>query len=114
MSNFSRALIAAVTVIGSASWAQRAPAGRVSFYEVPLRCPAARNLGCGGASKPILSALEKNPKIQEAWLDHQGTTLAIVWKKGVTSDERAAQIRAESEEWHMTLHELNGDLRDAL
>jgi hypothetical protein len=53
-------------------------ADRVTFYEVPLACPAARNLGCGSAAKPILLGLEKRPTVQEAWLDHAGTTLAIV------------------------------------
>jgi hypothetical protein len=79
-----------------------------------MRCPASRNLGCGSASKPILLAFEKNPKIQEAWLDHQGATLAIVWKKGVTADERVAQIRAEADQWHISLPELTGDLHAAL
>jgi hypothetical protein len=59
-------------------------------------------------------ALEKNPKIQEAWLDHAGATLAIVWKQGVSAAERAAQIRAESEEWHISLPELTGDSHEAL
>src|SRR5260370_2850985 len=56
------------------------PAVQVSVYEVPLACPAARNLGCGSAAKPVLVALEKKKLVQEAWLDHQGTTLARVEK----------------------------------
>jgi len=96
------------------AWTQRAPADLISFYEVPLRCPASRNLGCGSAAKPILAALEKNGKIQEAWLDHQGATLGIVWKKGTTLAERAAEIRSEAEQWHMSLPELTGNLRDSI
>ena len=53
----------AALFVGPALWAQRAPADRVNFYQIPMRCPASRNLGCGSASKPILSALEKNPNV---------------------------------------------------
>jgi len=58
--------------------AAKISANLVSFYEVPLACPAARGLGCGSAAKPVLQALEKKHSIQEAWLDHPGTILAIV------------------------------------
>src|SRR6266446_4810981 len=64
----------------------------VSFYEVPLACPAARGLGCGSAAKPVLQALEKKSSIQEAWLDHAGTTLAIVWKKGTKPATRVSEV----------------------
>ncbi len=115
MRNLNNAFLTAALLLGPAmTWAQRAPADQVNFYEVPLRCPASRNLGCGSAAKPILLALEKKGTIQEAWLDHQGVTLAIVWKKGITPVERAAEIRSEAEEWHISLHELTGSLRDAI
>src|SRR5260370_40882531 len=87
-------------------------AGQVSFYEVPLACPAARNLGCGSAAKPVLAALEKKKTIQEAWLDHAVTTLAIVWKKGAKQDARASEIRSVAEDRGISLHELTGERRD--
>src|SRR5258708_7809305 len=115
MRNLNNAFLTAALLFAPAiTWAQRAPADQVNFYEVPLRCPAARNLGCGGAAKPILLALEKKAAIQEAWLDHAGITLAIVWKKAITADEREAEIRSEAEEWHISLHELTGNLREAM
>jgi hypothetical protein len=52
----------------------------VSFYDVPLVCNAAPDIGCGSRSKPALLELEKNPAIKEAWLNRQGTVIAIVWK----------------------------------
>src|SRR5713101_1812762 len=114
MRNLNNPFLTAALLLGPAmTWAQRAPADQVNFYEVRLRCPASRNLGCGSAAKPILMALEKKSTIKEAWLDHQGVTLAIVWKKGATPGERAAEIRSEAEEWHMPFHELTGNLRDA-
>lgn len=56
------------------------PSDRLTFFEVPLECPAAPGLGCGGRARPILSELERDPKVAEAWLNHSGTLLAIVWK----------------------------------
>jgi hypothetical protein len=115
-------LFAAALCIGPAmAWTQRpsatatnpnVSADQVSFYEVPLACPAARNLGCGSAAKPVLLALEKKNTIQEAWLDHAGTTLAIVWKMGTAGDARAAEIRSIADDRGISLHELTGAHRD--
>lgn len=52
----------------------------LTFYEVPLICNAAPNIGCGSRSKPALVELEKNPAVKEAWLNRPGTVIAIVWK----------------------------------
>src|SRR5258707_15396613 len=115
-------LLAAELFIGSAMIRAQTPsatatnpkvsADQVSFYAVPLACPAARNLGCGSAAKPVLLALEKKNTVQEAWLDHAGTTLAIVWKKGATGDARAAEIRSMADDRSISLHELAGEHRD--
>jgi predicted DNA binding protein len=92
------------------TWAQTRD--QVSLYRVPLVCPAARNLGCGSAAKPVLLALEKKDTIQQAWLDHSGTTLAIVWKRSTTSDARAADLRSAWEGRNISLKELTGSERD--
>lgn len=115
-------LLAAALCIGPAlTWAQmssatatnpKVSADQVSFYAVPLACPAAHNLGCGSAAKPVLLALEKKNIVQEAWLDHAGTTLAIVWKEGATGDARAAEIRSVEDDRGISLHDLTGEHRD--
>src|SRR6266404_1749760 len=51
----------------------------VSLYQVPWRCPAALQIGCGSHAKPILLELEQNPGVSEAWLNRQGTAVAVVW-----------------------------------
>src|SRR6266436_606265 len=51
----------------------------VSVYQVPWRCPAALQIGCGSHAKPILLELEQNPGVSEAWLNRQGTAVAVVW-----------------------------------
>src|SRR5882724_6951915 len=114
-------LLAALLIIPGTMWAQThsgsepriIPAGQVSFYEVPLACPAARGLGCGSAAKPVLLALEKKKTIQEAWLNHPGTTLAIVWRKDAKSDSRAAEIQSVADDRGIALHEITGDQREA-
>lgn len=51
----------------------------ISFYEVPLVCGAAPDIGCGSRAKPALLEMEKNPAIKEAWLNREGTIYAVVW-----------------------------------
>ena len=55
----------------------------VTFHQVNLVCGAATDIGCGSRSKPILLDLEKEASIKEAWLNRQGTIVAIVWEEGV-------------------------------
>ena len=54
--------------------------GEASFFEVPLGCAAVKNLGCGSLATPILDELEDDPQVAQAWLNHEGTILAVVWK----------------------------------
>jgi len=52
---------------------------RISLFTVPLRCGAAPEIGCGPISKPILLQLEGEPAVTQAWLNGNGTVLAVVW-----------------------------------
>jgi len=60
----------------------------VTIYQVPWRCPAALEIGCGSHAKPILLRLEQSPGVSEAWLNRQGTAVAVVWKAGAKRKER--------------------------
>lgn len=55
----------------------------LSFYDVPLVCNAAPQIGCGSRSKPLLLDLERQSAIKEAWLNRTGTIVAIIWSKPV-------------------------------
>src|SRR5438309_7138529 len=57
----------------AAKGAAAAAADRISVFKAPLVCPAARQIGCGSASKPILLDLEQQPGVLEAWLNRAGT-----------------------------------------
>src|SRR4030095_17112522 len=52
----------------------------VSFFKVSLQCPPAPQIGGGAASKPILLDLERDPAVEQAWLNRTGTLIAVVWK----------------------------------
>jgi hypothetical protein len=76
----STILTAALLIIPGKIWAQTpshsehsniSPA-QVSFYSVPLACPAARGLGCGSAAKPVLRTLEKKKTIQDSLARSRG------------------------------------------
>lgn len=64
----------------------------ISFYDVPLVCPAAPKIGCGTKSKPILLEMEKKSSIKEAWLNREGTVIAIVWNENASSDLRTTTV----------------------
>jgi hypothetical protein len=67
-----------------------------TFYETPLVCGAAPEIGCGSRAKPALLALEKNPAVKEAWLNRAGTVIAIVWKEKAMTERVAAPIFNEN------------------
>src|SRR5207248_10406376 len=89
--------------------AAAAPADRISVFKAQLVCPAARQIGCGSASKPILLDLEQQPGVLEAWLNRAGTRIAVVWKPELDASARS-KIVAELKEDHGI--ELDGTTRD--
>jgi len=88
---------------------------RLTFYKVPLVCPAAPEIGCGSRSKPILIQLEREKGVAEAWLNRPGTMIAIVWKPESKRKERMAAFKAVSEKEELKARELNrGEKKKAL
>ena len=67
-------------------WANTSEQGNddgVSFYKVPLVCNAAPDIGCGSRAKPILKEFAKQKGVKEAWLNREGTVIAVVWQTDV-------------------------------
>src|SRR5438067_13680664 len=89
--------------------AAAAPADRITVFKAPLVCPAAREIGCGSASKPILLDLEQQPGVLEAWLNRAGTRIAVVWKPDSDTETRR-NVATDLQEDRAT--ELDGKLRD--
>jgi len=89
--------------------ATAAPADRISVFKAPLVCPAARKIGCGSASKPILLDLEQQPGVLEAWLNRAGTIIAVVWKPDADAQARG-RVVTELKEDRVT--EIEGTSRD--
>ncbi len=84
---------------------------RITFYEVPLVCPAAPEIGCGSRSKPILLQLERERSVAEAWLNRPGTVMAVVWKPETKRKERIATFEAVSKKEELKAQELKGAAR---
>jgi hypothetical protein len=64
----------------------------VTFYRVPLKCEAAFHLGCGTLAKPVLLAIEGEKTVLEAWLNREGTMLAVVWSDPSAYRPNASQV----------------------
>src|SRR5437588_7664001 len=86
-----------------------ATADRISVFKAPLVCPAAGQIGCGSASKPIRLELEHQPSVLEAWLNRAGTRIAVVWKPESDASTRY-KVVAELKEDHAI--ELDGKPRN--
>src|SRR5258708_6372610 len=84
-------------------------ADRISVFKAPLVCPAAPQIGCGSASKPILLDLEKQAGVLEAWLNRAGTIIAVVWKSDANAETRS-NVAADLKEDHAI--EMDGKSRD--
>jgi len=97
------------TLASAAENAAAATLDRISVFKVPLVCPAAPQIGCGSASKPILLDLERQPGVLEAWLNRAGTIISVVWKPDSDAETRR-NVTAELKEDHAT--ELEGKSRD--
>src|SRR6266849_4156020 len=80
----------------------------LSVYQVPWRCPAALQIGCGSHAKPILLELEQNPGVSEAWLNRPGTAVAVVWKPDA---KRKARRDAERTLKEGKASKLSGEAR---
>ncbi|MGH8004320.1 MAG: hypothetical protein ACRECJ_06325, partial [Limisphaerales bacterium] len=84
---------------------------RISFYEVPLVCGAAPDIGCGSRAKPALLEMEKNPAIKEAWLNREGTVYAVVWAKKPQTGKAAKPI---FKKYAIEFEELDGKEKTGL
>ncbi|HEU5245651.1 MAG TPA: hypothetical protein VFU09_01030 [Candidatus Udaeobacter sp.] len=89
---------------------------RVSIFKVSLQCPAAPQIGCGSASKPILLELERDPAVEQAWLNRAGTLITVVWKSqpnAQTQQDFASRLRsAGCCARDAAINEVQGEARD--
>jgi hypothetical protein len=86
------ALIVPLLVVAGFIVSKKTKGSTITFYETPLVCNAAPEIGCGSRAKPALLEFEKNAAIQEAWLNRAGTVVAIVWKDKAQTDKIAKPI----------------------
>lgn len=104
-------------VEGSRTVSQPRSPDRVSIFQMPLRCPAAPQIGCGSSAKPILLELEREPDVSEAWLNRAGTLIALVWKSNAKAEPLLAKLQSQASAAGccasgITVAELKGNARD--
>ena len=85
-----------------------ATAGRITLFQVPLKCEAVPQIGCGSLSKPILLDLEREPAIREAWLNHTGTVLAIVGSDASNHESISRAVESVLAKNGVSFNELAG------
>jgi hypothetical protein len=90
---------------------KRVDPDQVRLFRVPLPCGFAPTIGCGSLARPRLVALERTPGITEAWLNHEGTLLAVVGSKTFTDEHRAQVVKATLEAEDILSEELRGQER---
>ncbi len=86
----------------------------ITFYKVPLVCSAAPEIGCGSKAKPVLKQLEKNTSVAEAWLNHTGTVIAIVWKANNNMAAGEKNAMAIFKEQNLDVQMVTGKEYDAM
>ena len=84
----------------------------VSFFEVPLECGAAAELGCGSESKPILREVEKDSRVGSAKINHPGTLLAVAWKDPSQAPLGVRFVVSVLEEKGLEAASIRGSARD--
>src|SRR5260370_40595224 len=52
--------------------------------------------------------LQNRPGVEQAWLNHTGELLAVVWRPASRADERQSTLAAVSEAYAVSMDELNG------
>ncbi|QHL87981.1 hypothetical protein GU926_11290 [Nibribacter ruber] len=79
----------------------------VYFYGAPLVCSAAPAIGCGSKAKFLLVDLEKHSEaVEGAWLNRQGTVVAVKWRGAVSADKREVVLKAVGTAHNSTLTAL--------
>jgi hypothetical protein len=63
----------------------------ISFYDVPLVCFAAPEIGCGSLTKPLFIEAKQVKEIKEIWLNRAGTRIAVEWN-GVNDEAEQERI----------------------
>ena len=108
------AIIVALLTVTTTISLMAAPKNTISFYKVPLVCSAAPSIGCGSKAKPVLEQLEKNNNVDEAWLNHTGTVIAVKWKSNINSATGQNNINSLFKEQNLNVTMVSGKEYDAM
>ncbi|MEX2088855.1 MAG: mercuric transporter MerT family protein [Bacteroidota bacterium] len=92
-----------------AYFAASSPEEQVEFIKVPLVCGAVTEIGCGSKSKFIMLEMMKDPTVKEAWLNREGTVMAVVWNEATRKAIRDALLKSVFSRHLLTVEPLDRD-----
>ena len=73
----------------------------LTFYKTNVVCQLDKEIASGSRVKPLFLETEKQAGIKEAWVNREGTVIAIVWKEGIAEEEKASTIQPLFEKQQM-------------
>lgn len=83
-------------------------ADNISFYSTPLTCAAAPTIGCGSRAKFILLEIQKQKEfVERAWLNRQGTVVAIKWFNNTDEKKKVAIVEKIKVQHNITLQQID-------
>ena len=59
-----------------------------TFYRVSLACANDPQIAWGSRIKPLFTETARQPEIKESWVNREGTSLAFLWKEGISAEEK--------------------------
>lgn len=86
----------------------------VTFFNVPLVCNAAPNIGCGSRAKFIMLDLMKDSIVKGAWLNRKGTVMAVVWNEATTALSHQTVLKSVFSRHELPIEQVSERDRDAL
>jgi cation transport ATPase len=95
-----------------ASSRQSIAAELITLFGVPLECPAAKGLACGGRARPVLAQLEAVRNVAGAWVNYPGSRIAIAWKDSASRAEAVEKVKLIFQSAELEAVELEGASRE--
>lgn len=85
----------------------------ISFYKVPLGCHAV-DLGCGSLAKPVLQEFDRLDEVDTAWINYEGSILAVRWNNDSIKNGRNTIIEEINKSFGIYISEVPTSIHDSL
>jgi len=86
----------------------------IAFYDVPFACSVKPVLGFGAAAEPVLLDLANNEEVEAAWMNHQGTLIALIWKENTSKIKKQEILKFAFKAWDMIPDLIDDEQKEKL